>query len=228
MPITRYQYMARVHEIVKPEVYLEIGVQSGASLVLAEGAGMAIGVDPEPGAFNAGNQRDNQRRFSQTADEYFACVSCERPAINFGFVDGLHLVENALRDYLNIELHAAKGAVVLVDDVLPYNQDVAWRHQPPGDWTGDVFKLMSILGEYQPGLTQRLVDVTPTGALMVTGLDPRNVALEKQYDQIVADWTPRHHVPDVVLGRVGALSADAALAQLADEMESLKKRGIRA
>jgi hypothetical protein len=216
MPITRYQYMARVHEIVKPEVYLEIGVQSGASLVLAEAAGMAIGVDPEPGAFSAGNQRDNQRRFSQTADEYFACVSCERPAINFGFVDGLHLIENALRDYLNIELHAAKGAVVLIDDVLPYNQDVAWRHQPPGDWTGDVFKLMQIFAEHRPDLQWHLVDVAPTGTLVVLNPDPRRAAETlRKLDRIVEPLLSAHYVPEAILAREGALTVEASLELIA-------------
>ncbi len=215
MPITRYQYMARVHDLVKPEVYLEIGVQSGASLALASG-GIAIGVDPDGAAFDPGHQRDNQRRFTQTADEYFACVSCERPAVNLGFVDGMHLVENALRDYLNIEAHAAKGAIILIDDVLPYNQDIAWRHQPPGDWTGDVFKLAQIFDQHRPDLNWHLVDVAPAGTMVVLNPDPRKAAdMLRRVDEIVEPLLSAHYVPAVVLDRQGALSADESLAIIA-------------
>ena len=30
MVMTRYEFLARMHEIVKPHTYLEIGVQTGA------------------------------------------------------------------------------------------------------------------------------------------------------------------------------------------------------
>lgn len=219
MPITRYQYMARVHEIVKPEVYLEIGVQSGASLVLAAMAGLAIGVDPDGAAFDPVQQRDNQRRFTQTSDEYFACVSCERPGIDFGFVDGQHLIEYALRDFLNIEVHATKGAIIMFDDVLPYNQDIAWRHQPPGDWAGDVFKIAAIFDEHRPDLNYHLVDVSPTGALVVLNPDPRRAAeMLRKVDEIVEPYIhgpQAHYVPEAVLARESALTVEASLELIA-------------
>lgn len=228
-PTSRYQFLAALHQQLAPlEVYLEVGVQTGASLVLAEAAGRAIGIDPDLAWVRQEHRRDNQKLYGQTSDQYFGCESCERPTIGLGFIDGSHLFEDALRDLIYIERHAGPATVVVFDDVLPYSQDIAWRVQPPGDWTGDVFKIMAILDEHRPDLTQRLIDVTPTGALMVTGLDPRNVVLEKRYDSIVAEWTPRHHVPDAILARVGALSSDDALAELAAELDSLKKRGIRA
>lgn len=227
--LTRHQFLATLHTQLAPvAVYLEVGVQTGASIALAADAGVAIGIDPELGLFHQEHRRDNQRLYAQTSDQYFGCESCERHTIDIGFIDGSHLFEDALRDFIYMERHAGSATVVVFDDVAPYSQDIAWRVQPPGDWTGDVFKIMAILAEYRPDLTQRLVDVTPTGALMVTGLDPRNVVLERHYDKIVAEWLPRHHVPDDVLNRVGALSPDVALAELADRITALRKRGVRA
>ncbi len=225
--MTRYQFLAAQHEMFAPvEVYLETGVQTGASLALAEKAGMAIGLDPVPGV-HAHHKRDNQRVYGQTADQYFNCESCERHPIDFGFIDGSHLFEDALRDFVYMERHSRPGTVIVFDDVLPYNQDIAWRHQPPGDWTGDVFKIPAILAEYREDLEWWLVDVQPTGALVVTGLDAANVVLDRQYDKIERDWKSRHYVPDDVLARTHAVAPDRLLATLPDVLASMKTKGIR-
>jgi hypothetical protein len=148
------------------------------------------------------NRRDNQRVFTQTVDEYFGCESCERHPIDLAVI-GSRLFDDALRDLVHVERFAKPNTVVVMPNVLPTSQDMAWRVRP-------------------------LVDVAPTGALVVTGLDPRNVILEKQYDRIVADWLPRHLVPDAVPQRVGAITPEQALAAVAAELESVRKRGVRA
>lgn len=225
-PLSRYQFLAKLHELLSPVgTYLEVGVQTGASLVLAEAAEIAYGVDPAP-MLHGHNARPNQKVIAETSDAWLGCTSCERPTIDFGFIDGSHLFEDALRDFVYMERHSRPSTVIVFDDVLPYNQDIAWRAQPPGDWTGDVFKLMAILAEHRPDLTQTLVDVTPTGALVVTGLESRNVVLDRQYDIIEAEWKPRHYVPDDVLARVGALSADDALAAIKTDLDRIHK-GVR-
>lgn len=218
--MTHHQFLAALHEVLAPvEVYLEVGVQAGGSLALAEKAGRAIGVDPDLSVFRPEFKRENQRTYEETSDQYFGCESCERPTISFGYIDGSHLFEDALRDFIYMERHSGPATVVVFDDVLPYHQDIAWRVQPPGDWTGDVFKIAAILDEYRPDLTVRIVDVAPTGALLVTGLNSRNVVLQKAYDKIEAAWKPQHYVPDAVLQRVGAISPAEALAQLAEELK---------
>jgi hypothetical protein len=212
--LTRYQFLDGLHAILKPQTYLEVGVQTGASLALAEAAGVAIGIDIDLAAVQQQYRRGNQKLEEGTIEAYYACTSCERPTVDLAFIDGSHLFEDALRDFIHIERHAGLGTVVVFDDVLPYSQDIAWRVQPPGDWTGDVFKLMAILSEHRPDLDQLLVDVSPTGALVVTGLDPRNVVLDRAYDKIVETWMPRHLVPDAILGRSAALDAHTALAEI--------------
>jgi len=225
--MTRHQFLARLHEALAPvEVYLEVGVQTGGSLHLAHAAGVAYGVDPNP-MLAPEFHRGNQRVIAETSDAWLGCTSCERPTIDFGFIDGSHLMEDALRDFIYMERHSRPSTVVVFDDVLPYSQDIAWRTQPPGDWTGDVFKIMAVLAEYRPDLTLRLVDVAPTGALVVTGLDRRNVTLEKQYDRIAAEWLPRHHVPDAILNRDGAGGPEDVIAAVVADLDRIKK-GVRA
>jgi hypothetical protein len=221
--LTRHQFLARLHEIVKPQTYLEVGVQTGGSLALAEAAGVAIGIDPHLDHFAQQFRRPNQRLFEQTADDYFGCMSCERPTIDLAFIDGSHLFEDALRDFIYVQRHSGPDTIVVFDDVLPYSQDIAWRVQPPGDWTGDVFKIPAVLAEYQPDLDLRLVDVAPTGALVVTGLNVNDVTLGKKYDRIAADWHARHYVPDEILARTNAAQPDKVLADIAAELAQTRK-----
>lgn len=236
-PMTRYQFLAEVHTLLgEVENYLEIGVQTGASLALAGAAGTAWGIDPAP-VLQPEYSRPNQRVKAQTADEFFDCQACERPTIDFAFIDGSHLFEDALRDFVNVQAHSHKGTIVIFDDVLPYNQDIAWRHQPPGDWTGDVFKIPHILERYQPELRGMLVDVQPTGALVVWGLDPREQRLQRAYPRILDEYlngtyeipadqvtgaTRRHwnYVPAEVLARSGAISPRVALQEIANAIKA--------
>lgn len=225
--MSRHQFLARLHEALAPvEIYLEVGVAGGASLALAENAGVAYGVDPTPDV-HGHNVRPNQRVIADTSDAWLGCTSCERPTVDFGLIDGSHLMEDALRDFIYIERHSRPTSVVVIPGVLPYSQDVAWRTAPPGPWSGDVFKLMAVLAEHRPDLTQHLVQVSPAGALVVTGLDSRNVVLEKRYDKINDEWRPRHHVPDAILAREGAQQPEDVLAAIKADLDRVRKLGSR-
>lgn len=225
--MSRHQFLARLHEALAPvEIYLEVGVGTGVSLALAAEAGVAYGVDPAPDV-HGHNVRPNQRVIADTSDAWLGCTSCERPTVDFGLIDGSHLMEDALRDFIYIERHSRPTSVVVFDGVLPYSQDVAWRAPCPGYWVGDMFKLMAVLAAHRSDLTQHLVDVSPAGALVVTGLDQRNVVLEKRYDDIAAEWLPRHHVPDAILAREGAQQPEDVLAAVKADLDRIKKNGRR-
>ncbi len=155
-------------------------------------------------------------------EDYFNCTSCERPSIDLALIGGGRVFEDALRDFVHVERHASAGAVAVFMDVLPTSQDMAWRVAPPAMemphvYTGDVFKLTALLAQHRPDLTLRLVDATPYGALIVSGLDPRNVILDRKFEQIVEDWNTWHLVPDDVFAREGAMPAADALVELAEE-----------
>ena len=69
--MTRYEFLASLHALLEPKVYLEIGVQYGASLVQAVDADVAYGVDPEPLIEFTANNRPNQHIFAMTSDAFF-------------------------------------------------------------------------------------------------------------------------------------------------------------
>lgn len=223
-----HEFLKQVHEILKPNIYMEIGVQYGTSLVLAEHSSMAIGVDPEPLIGFTANIRPNQSVFSMTSDDWFEkrwwiSGTDDHPAkghVNLGFIDGLHLFEQALRDFQNMEQMMAPGGVIIVDDVLPYSQAIAEREQPPGDWTGDVWKVYNILAQLRPDLKIQLVDTAPTGTMVITNLDPIY-----PWDDTITDVVPlfmnQNTVPPFMLNRLGAVPAEQALEELRAMAQSL-------
>jgi methyltransferase family protein len=209
--MTRHEFLAALHELLRPKVYLEVGVQHGTSLALAVHSDVAIGIDPEPLVSPVGNQAI----YTMTADTFFGehFMAVPEP-IDLAFIDGSHLFEDALRDFMNIEQYCGPKSVVVFDDMLPYSQAIAERIQPPGDWTGDVWKVCSILEDYRPDLGIYVVDTSPTGTLVVLGFrsgQDCSAGLSARYDKIVSDWSDDDAVPGYVLRRDSALHPDSVL-----------------
>jgi hypothetical protein len=190
--VTRHEFLQQLHSVIKPERYLETGVQYGHSLNLAVHSKVAIGIDPYPQT----QAKPNQQIFSVTADEFFVYHMAPEDKIDMAFIDGSHLVEDALRDFINIEIHSHGKTVIVFDDVLPLTQDMTSRTMVPGHWTGDVWKIYNILRQYRPDLQLLLVDTEPTGTLVVLNLNMANVALPLQYDHIYDAYTAVLDVPE--------------------------------
>ncbi len=221
---TRHEFLQLLHELVQPSTYLEVGVQHGWSLQLSK-AELSIGIDPNPLVSGAQLNMPNEVFIAhQTSDDFFELYI--KPDTGFGpidlaFIDGMHLVENALRDFANIEQYCHDRSIIVFDDVLPTTVAMAAREQCPGDWTGDVWRVYDILRERRPDLVLILVDTQPTGLLVVLRPDPfmgpqimttheRNWCEEGQpyrtYDQI--------DLHQAVLDRRHALDADLAFEQI--------------
>lgn len=228
---TRHEFLAALHELVQPRRYLEIGVQFGHSLRLTAPTCAAIGVDPDPLCAPP----PNARLMTMTSDEYFLhtiTTTNPHPPVDMAFIDGMHLIEYALRDFINCESIAAPGGIIVLDDVLPYSADIAGRVPLPGDWAGDVWKLWPILTKWRPNLRVTMVEVEPTGVMVVQGLDPDEgpQLLRAYYDQIVEVWretptavdetqeTPQARGP-ILLGHHHGHSPEVALRLIAEIME---------
>jgi hypothetical protein len=187
-------HLRRFHETLRPRTYLEIGVDAGRTLSLARPPTVAIGVDPaapsEAGPFSA-----TTRLFALESDVFFSTrdVAAEfgHPAIDLAFVDGLHLFEQALRDFVHVERHAARESVVLFHDCLPLDASTSSRTRHTGFWTGDVWKIVPILGRLRPDLDVFVIPTYPTGLAVVTRLDPASRVLEERFEAIVAEWRGR-------------------------------------
>src|SRR4051812_40783653 len=100
-------FLGQVHERLAPPTYLEIGIRHGGSLSLSRSR--SVGIDP------AYKLRHDLPRdvalFRETSDAYFERAEPLEPLddapIGFSFIDGLHLAEFALRDFMNVERHSA-------------------------------------------------------------------------------------------------------------------------
>ncbi|HEY7590162.1 MAG TPA: class I SAM-dependent methyltransferase [Candidatus Limnocylindrales bacterium] len=227
--MTRHELLRELHRLARPRNYLEIGVDQGRSLSLSRVP--SIGVDP---AFRiTAQQRCDLHLIRATSDDFFARPDpinhlrssrnplknlrrgrpllghyLGRTVIDLAFIDGLHLAEYALRDFMNIERFAHWASVIVFDDVLPRNVDEAARDRHTSDWAGDVYKVADALRRHRPDLTVLAVDTDPTGVLVVIGADPANATLREQYDRIVAEMV----VPDPQPVPVGVLERHDAIA----------------
>ena len=208
-------FLARLHHLLSPRTYLEIGVRRGHSLALSKCR--SIGIDPNL-QIDQVLGRDT-RLVETTSDEYFADLHARDAApfarlpVDLAFIDGMHLFEYALRDFANVERHAGPNTVVVFDDMFPRNVDEAARDRHTQEWTGDVFRVMLALDRHRPDLTLTRVDTQPTGLLLVTGFSAERRFTSEEVESIVAkELKPDpQSIPSAVLTRKGALAPEDAL-----------------
>jgi hypothetical protein len=230
------EFLAGLHEAVRPRAYLEIGLRHGDSLALADCP--ALGVDP---AFNLKVELgDNVDLLRETSDEFFARAKPLKPLggrrPDLSFIDGMHLAEFALRDFIGVERLSPWTGVIVFDDILPRTVEEAARDRRTRAWTGDVYKVLGILARHRPDLICLRVGTQPTGLLLVLGLDPANRALSIRQDLLLEQMVvpDPQHVPADVLERHGVLEPEAVLASRAwavlrdlRDQESTRRAGIR-
>ena len=212
----RYEFLEKLHTALQPRGYVEIGVQAGGSLALAQCD--SVGIDPLY-QVQVPLQAYHRLRIN-TSDDYFAMGvdnGLDLPNyVDFAFIDGMHLVEYAIRDFTYIEKYAHKDTVVVFDDVLPYNAAIATRAQPPGDWTGDVWKVIPFLEQYRNDLTFIRVNTHPTGSLVVTGFGKERdmtgrMDFSHEIDALMSSLMEDIEPPHWVLNREGAVSQEEAI-----------------
>jgi hypothetical protein len=223
-------FLRALHERLEPRTYLEIGVAQGHSLALSRCR--SIGVDP---AFEVSQQIVAPVSLLRaTSEKYFAALE-QAGATPFGelpvdlaYIDGMHLFEFALRDFIGLERHAATSSVIVFDDVLPRNQEEAARDRTVWPWTGDVFRAQYALAEHRADLFQVCVDTEPTGTLLVAKLDPGNRVLCQRLDDIVREYVQPdpQPIPGEILHRANAIAPAAALdLELWDELREQRAPG---
>ena len=192
--------LARLHQSLKPANYLEIGSRDGSSLALALCPSIAI--DPE---FHLNSTFVGQKTFCglyrMGSDEFFKKFDAQAilgGKLEFAFLDGLHLAEFLLRDFMNTERVCRRNSIIAIHDCLPLDAPMARRHERgpgvirsgryPDYWTGDVWKVFTAIRKFRPELHVTILDAQPTGLGLVTGLDPTSTTLSDHYYEILREF----------------------------------------
>ena len=194
-----------LHEVVAPQLYLEIGVRSGSSLALAGCPSIAI--DPDPSAKLAG-PRSGVALHRCTSDDFFFFNKPESfsEKVDLAFIDGMHLAELVYRDFMNVERIMSPRGVIVIDDVSPNHPMQAARTRQSQVWTGDVWRFVELLAKMRKDLKLTWLDTEPSGLLVVSNLNPGDRKLWGAYNPQVrklmdADSPP----PPEVISRRRAL-----------------------
>ncbi|HEX8095777.1 class I SAM-dependent methyltransferase [Jatrophihabitans sp.] len=201
--MNRHEFLTAIHANYKPRNYLEIGVNDGRGLQRSRTR--TIGVDP---AFRIVVELEcDLKLVKATSDDFFAqddpIARFPEGIVDFTFIDGLHIFEYALRDFLNAERLSGPNSVIVLDDMLPRTVAEAARDRHTRDWTGDVYKVGAVLERYRPDLVVVPLDTAPTGLLLVVGADPASTVLKDNYDAILAEYVSEdpQAVPEDILHR---------------------------
>ena len=185
-----FRVLNRLHNTLKPDWYLEVGTFTGKSLSLAKSN--TIAVDPQfKIKFPVVNPKGKQMFFfQQTSAAFFAdgFVKKNKIKIDFAFLDGMHLFEYLLRDFIETEKLMNKGGVIALHDCCPTTEHMAQREFQEGQWTGDVWKTLLILQRYRPDLQIDVTTAAPTGLVIIRNLNPRSTVLSKKYDALVEEF----------------------------------------
>ncbi len=250
----RHEFLKHLHKLATPRNYLEIGVSDGRSLALSRVPSIAVDPDfkinvplrcdlhlvkatsddffsrPDPILHlrSGRNPLRNVRRGRTPFGHYLG----GGPILDLAFIDGLHLFEFALRDFMNVERYSAWTSLIVLDDVLPRNTGEAARDRHTGMWAGDVYKVALVLRQHRPDLIVLPMNTQPTGVMVVLGADPFNATLHERYDRLVSEWvTPDpQRVPDDIFTRRGVVDPEAFLTSpiiplLVKNRRQARKRG---
>jgi hypothetical protein len=183
-------WLDRLYRWLGPETAIEVGVSQGTSLALLHPPTMAIGVDPFPSV--ASPLKTETHIFAETSDEFFAQRHAQKllegRLLSVAFIDGLHLFEQAVRDFIGLEALCGPGSVILMHDTVPLDGPTQSRERQRKFYTGDVWKAVLLLKECRPDLEIFTIATPPSGLTVVTGLDPTSRVLSDRYDEAVARY----------------------------------------
>jgi hypothetical protein len=180
-------WLERLYAKLTPETIMEIGVFEGGSLTLAKPPTVAIGMDPEAKVLSP--LKTETHIFAETSDAFFARSGADSVLagrkLGVGFIDGLHLFEQALRDFVNLERYCGPQSLILLHDTIPLNEATQTRGQATEFYTGDVWKTVLVLERCRPDLDVFTIATPPSGLTAVIGFGsaPREV----RYEDAIAD-----------------------------------------
>ena len=185
-----WRVLERIHQHLRPRTYVEIGVETGATMRFVLPGTLALGVDPEPAISLA--LPENVRIFAQTSDDFFARPDLGEQLgglpVDLALIDGMHQFEFALRDFMNLERLCAPGATILIHDCFPHDRTTAQRERVMVFWSGDVWRLIVLLKKYRRDLSIHTIAAPPTGLALVRNLDPGSRFIAENLERLCAEF----------------------------------------
>lgn len=193
--ILYYRFLKNLHRTYLFDWYMEIGCREGRSF--APVRSRTIAVDP---VFSINEDviglKPELHIIQRSSDDFFASGFLQRHNVHLSlsFLDGMHLFEYLLRDFIGTERASARDGVIMLHDCCPWTHEMTTRDLDnlppvPAAWTGDVWKLIPILQKYRPDLDLTVYDCRPTGVVALSNLDPDSRVLSDNYDEIIKEFS---------------------------------------
>jgi Methyltransferase domain len=181
-----YEVLRWLHEDLKPDSYLEIGVGGGHSLKLAAPPTIALGIDPFPEvddrwttATHVAPMRSSEFFAKHTLKEFFGADH-----FSLAFVDGCHRFQPTINDIFNLEIYAQPESVIAVHDTIPLDQKTAARNRHARFYTGDVWKVVPFLKQSRPDLELITVRTGPSGLTLIRRLNPSHARSKAEIEAL--------------------------------------------
>jgi hypothetical protein len=199
-----YTVIARLHRHLQPKTYLEIGVLNGDTLALVECSSIAVDPHLEINQDVIG-AKPSCLLFQISSDAFFTTYDPKLllgDRIDVALIDGLHLFEYALRDFINIERNMKRNSVLLLDECIPTDAHICRRRfedesfagesPHPDWWAGDVWKVVVALKNWRPDLRIHAFNAVPNGLIAITNLNPESKVLADNYFDIIEQYRKMH------------------------------------
>ena len=112
----------------------------------------------------------------------------------------MHLYEQALRDFINLERYCGRQSVILLHDTVPLDEATQSRETNTKFHTGDVWRVVLCLKHYRPDLDVFTIAAPWTGLTVVTGLNSASRILADCYEEAVARFiaVPFHEIENTM------------------------------
>ena len=140
--MNRHDFLHRLHEIYRPRTYFEIGVNTGQSLSLSRAPTVAV----DPAFFVTAEIDCDLHLVRATSDAFFARTvpfdHLRGTPVDLAFIDGMHLFEFALRDFINTERFIRWTSVIVFDE-----SGKALGGEPPENAELARHKLLDLMGD---------------------------------------------------------------------------------
>ena len=133
-------FFQSIHQTFLFDWYMEIGCRSGA--IFSQVRGKTVAVDPYfQVTRNVIGSKPALHLFQTKSDDFFELGFLKKNAIavSASFLDGMHLMEYLLRDFINAERNSHPNGVIAMHDCCPYDALMTTRdlkNLPTGSWTG--------------------------------------------------------------------------------------------